>query len=66
MCELCQKKMGTEVHHKLEQHRADSQGHIGHVHKNHPANLMNVCDTCHKNIHHEGGVGTFAPPPPPK
>jgi DNA mismatch repair protein MutS len=51
ICENCKCQYGTEVHHKLEQHEADTLGFIGHVHKNHPANLMNVCETCHRNFH---------------
>jgi len=31
------------------QKKADKQGHIKTFHKNHPANLMNICKKCHAN-----------------
>ena len=52
-CELCG-KMAEEVHHLQHQQEADSNGYIDGVHKNHPANLMNLCKTCHDNIHDSG------------
>lgn len=52
LCEVCKLKMGTEVHHVLEQHKADKEGFIGHVYKNHVANLKSLCEQCHKQIHH--------------
>lgn len=51
MCEKCHLNMGEEVHHIQEQHLADENGFIGHFHKNHSANLMVLCDKCHKEIH---------------
>ena len=51
ICEQCGQNLGTEIHHRLEQHQADDAGFIGHVHKNHPANLMSVCENCHRKIH---------------
>jgi len=50
-CEICRKKMGDEVHHIKPQQEADDMGMIGYHHKNHPANLLNVCFECHDNIH---------------
>jgi DNA mismatch repair protein MutS len=50
-CELCKKEMGTEVHHLQHQERADKNNMINHFHKNHPANLVTVCDKCHQEIH---------------
>ena len=49
-CEICGQR-GKEVHHKVAQHLADDQGYISHVHKNHKANLMSVCEACHLKIH---------------
>ena len=51
LCELCNKTMGTEVHHLQQQKDADDNGFIGSVHKNHKANLISICETCHDNIH---------------
>ena len=52
-CELCGSN-AEEVHHLQHQQEADSNGYIDGVHKNHPANLMNLCKTCHDNIHDSG------------
>jgi len=54
LCELCQKKKGTEVHHLQHQESADTNDFIGHIHKNHPANLATVCEDCHREIHTTG------------
>jgi DNA mismatch repair protein MutS len=54
LCELCQKKKGTEVHHLQHQESADANDFIGHIHKNHPANLATVCEECHREIHMTG------------
>ena len=35
-----------------EKHLADENGFIGHFHKNHPANLMVLCENCHLSVHH--------------
>ena len=53
-CEKCGKGMGEETHHLQEQHLADvTNGYIGGVfHKNHPANLMSLCEQCHLLEHH--------------
>lgn len=52
-CELCGKK-GTEVHHLQHQKNANSNGRFKNgLHKNHPANLMNICEECHSHIHDE-------------
>ena len=49
MCEKCGQKMSTEIHHKLEQHRADKDGYIANtaIRKNHKANLVALCEACH-------------------
>ena len=56
ICELCDTELGTEIHHLHQQKYADEDGFIttedGNViHKNHPANLMSICETCHDNYH---------------
>jgi DNA mismatch repair protein MutS len=56
-CELCKKHKATEVHHLQPQKKAstaneyivNSQGQ--NFHKNHVANLLNICEVCHKSIH---------------
>ena len=57
VCELCNSKMGEEIHHIEPQKNADKNGFIGTFHKNHAANLMSVCSACHDKIH-----GTDAEP----
>ena len=54
LCELCEKARGTEVHHLQHQESADADDFIGHIHKNHPANLASVCEDCHREIHTTG------------
>ena len=54
-CEKCG-TMGSEVHHLQHQSEADKNGFIrkpdGTVfHKNHPANLMTLCESCHQKMH---------------
>jgi DNA mismatch repair protein MutS len=56
MCEKCGKAMAEEMHHKKEQKMADESGYIreedGSVfHKNHEANLMALCESCHDIMH---------------
>jgi DNA mismatch repair protein MutS len=42
-----------EVHHIKEQHTADkATGMIGHHHKNDLHNLVQLCESCHLNVHH--------------
>jgi len=50
-CEMCHKDIAGEVHHLAEQHTADSSGYIEGFHKNHPGNLLAVCEACHTSIH---------------
>jgi DNA mismatch repair protein MutS len=54
LCELCEKARGTEVHHLQHQESADADNFIGHIHKNHPANLASICEDCHRAIHNTG------------
>lgn len=56
ICEICKKNMGTEIHHLQYQRHADNQGIIKHFHKNHLANLVSICESCHTNIHDNGSV----------
>ena len=49
ICELCGEK-GVDIHHMIPQNKANSKGFIGSVHKNHKANLMNICKECHENV----------------
>ena len=56
LCEICKTELGTETHHMAHQASADVDGYIhttdGKVfHKNHPANLMTLCETCHLAQH---------------
>jgi DNA mismatch repair protein MutS len=52
-CEICKMEMGEEIHHLQEQHEADANGFIGHIHKNNMANLVSICKNCHDKIHHD-------------
>ena len=51
-CELCGNK-GDDTHHMAYQKNANERNYINGHHKNHPANLMILCNTCHKKIHKE-------------
>jgi len=51
VCERCCSELAQEVHHLLPQKDADSQNYIGHVPKNHVANLMALCTRCHDEVH---------------
>jgi DNA mismatch repair protein MutS len=53
-CEVCKKKIGTEVHHLQHQENANENNMIKSFHKNHPANLLTLCEDCHNNIHKSG------------
>ena len=53
MCERCGKNKAEEVHHLQQQKDANDNGFIDSFHKNHPANLENVCQECHDKIHSE-------------
>ena len=52
-CEMCKTELAEETHHIAQQKDATDDGFIGSFHKNHPANLMSVCEKCHDNIHAE-------------
>ena len=56
ICEECKEEYSTEVHHIIPQKMADDKGFIkrkdgSKFHKNHLANLMALCEECHKKIH---------------
>lgn len=56
LCEQCQLKQGTEVHHIAQQKDADAFGYVvlkngKRIHKNNLQNLLTVCEKCHKQIH---------------
>jgi DNA mismatch repair protein MutS len=52
LCEFCNKRPVDEVHHMVYQDDADSNGIIQNdFHKNHIANLMNICTFCHDELH---------------
>jgi DNA mismatch repair protein MutS len=53
-CEVCKKNLGQEVHHLQHQEKADKNNMIKSFHKNHPANLLTLCEDCHQNIHKSG------------
>jgi len=53
-CELCKKETGEEVHHLQHQKEADVNDYIQHFHKNHRANLLTVCESCHLKMHETG------------
>jgi DNA mismatch repair protein MutS len=45
-CELCGEE-GIDIHHLFPQQMADKEGFIGTFHKNHKANIINICKSCH-------------------
>ena len=54
-CELCRKSKASEVHHLQHQKNANKDNnYINTFHKNHLANLINICDECHTQIHKSG------------
>ena len=54
MCELCNKKHSSEVHHLEYQCYANENGYIDtEMHKNNLANLCNICNDCHTTLHRE-------------
>jgi DNA mismatch repair protein MutS len=48
-CGVCG-ECAEEVHHIAPQKDADSDGFIGHFHKNHLRNLVGLCKGCHKKV----------------
>ena len=54
ICEICNINVGVEVHHLQHQENANEKNMITHFHKNHPANLLTLCEQCHHNMHKTG------------
>ena len=54
VCEMCGNEMGSETHHLAEQQTANQDGFIDSFHKNHKANLVSICETCHQKEHQHG------------
>jgi DNA mismatch repair protein MutS len=56
-CEICNKHKASEVHHLQHQKNASPDNNYitnkgkQSFHKNHVANLVNICEHCHKEIH---------------
>ena len=54
-CEMCNEKIGTEVHHLQHQKEANESNIIiskdTTFHKNHSANLITLCEKCHLEFH---------------
>jgi DNA mismatch repair protein MutS len=52
ICEICKINIGTEIHHLEYQKNANKNHYLEEgFHKNHVANLVNICEDCHNNIH---------------
>jgi len=51
ICEICKENMAADIHHLQYQRYADDNGVIETFHKNHKANLVNICKPCHDKIH---------------
>ena len=51
ICEICNENKADDVHHLQYQRYADHNGVIDTFHKNHKANLVNICKSCHDAIH---------------
>ena len=51
-CEMCGEK-ADHVHHLQHQSRSDEDGFINNFHKNHKANLISICESCHYRFHEE-------------
>ena len=51
ICEICNIKVGTEVHHLQHQKNAVKGVIKKEFNKNHVANLINICELCHDILH---------------
>ena len=52
LCEICRKNKASDIHHLQFQKNADNNNIINNeFHKNSLANLINICDDCHSDIH---------------
>jgi DNA mismatch repair protein MutS len=51
-CEMCKISLGDDIHHLQHQKKANNKNsYINSFHKNHVANLINVCKECHNKFH---------------
>ena len=54
VCEMCSEERAVDTHHLQHQKNARSDNsYINNFHKNHKANLMNLCEDCHHKIHED-------------
>jgi DNA mismatch repair protein MutS len=53
-CEICNIHIAEEIHHLREQNESNEKGFIDGFHKNHPANLSALCESCHLAMHRKG------------
>ena len=59
LCENCHNNVAVDAHHLIHQQDADQKGIIKlqgnglQLHKNHAANLLNLCQKCHDDFHSE-------------
>lgn len=55
ICEKCNCSISSDIHHIEPQKNSDERGFIKNecsvFYKNHPANLMSLCEKCHKEFH---------------
>ena len=55
LCEKCKTEFAVDVHHLIYQNQANDKGIIKHndltFNKNNAANLINLCQKCHDEIH---------------
>jgi len=52
VCEICNKSPGTEIHHLIYQKNIETENNKQNkLIKNHKANLINICESCHDKIH---------------
>ena len=54
-CEFCGAE-GVDIHHLRPQKKANTKNFIGTHHKNHPANLVNICKKCHLKLTKENRI----------
>ena len=53
-CEICNLNIGEEIHHLQYQSQSENNYINNEFHKNHLANLINVCSICHNKVHKFG------------
>ena len=52
ICEICKETVGDDIHHLQHQKKVNGKNsYINSFHKNHVANLINVCKDCHNKFH---------------